>query len=111
VEPLAIYEAQLSLTVSGVSNAIWTAYCLTRMIDNEADSLGDDSDYDDDGSVSDDSFVDDEAWDCHISEETYSDARRYWLECVKFRSRIIVREWREVVFALASEVRSVSFHF
>jgi hypothetical protein len=111
-ETFAIYKAQLSLTVFGASDSTWTSYCLVRLIDDEADTLEEganiDSGYDDDDTSSDEDSTHSSSWGAPVAEKIYTDPRKYWLECSQDRMRVILREWRELIFALDSQVQQAS---
>ncbi|OSS44615.1 hypothetical protein B5807_10526 [Epicoccum nigrum] len=95
-------EAQISLSVVGVSDTIWTSYCLVHVSDDEIDLIADedssDSGYDDGDSV----FYNhnnhsESVSDVPTPDDRYKDPRKYWLEVVTIRMQIIAGEWRWLV--------------
>jgi hypothetical protein len=90
-----LHEAQVSLSVVGVSNTIWTAYCLVHVFDDEIDLITDedssDSGYDDDESVFHNHNGHSEGVsDISTPDDSINDPRKYWLEVVNNRMQTIV---------------------
>ena len=107
-----LHEAHVSLSVVGVSNAIWTAYCLVHVPDDEIDLIADedssDSGYDDDESVFHDYNDHGEgASDIPTPDDSINDPRKYWLEVVNVRMKNIVSEWRYLVCSTETTLQNV----
>lgn len=105
-----LYEAQVSLTVVGISNNRWTSYCLVRVSDDDIDLTADEG--------SSDSGYGDEEWGWHECEtpsegisntktddSSIKDPRKYWLESVRARMHSVVEEWRHIVCTLETIVQ------
>lgn len=108
-----LHEVQVSLSVVGISNNLWTSYCLVRVLDDEVDPEADES--------SSDSGYGDDEWGWHeyedrsedmLNTETTgngaNDPRKYWLESVRARMHSVVEEWRHIVCTLRTTLQPIS---
>ena len=108
----SLHEAQVSLTVVGVSNNTWTSYCFIRVSDQKVDLEAEEG-------SSDSGYSDDEwGWhecdnrsegipDIETTDDGCKDPRKYWMGIITARVHHIVREWREIVYSVKTKHQEV----
>jgi hypothetical protein len=99
--PYEMHQAHISIVVCGWSNKQWTGYAFANT-GLDADST---LDYDEDGPRLD--FFAADRDDDHIKDADMPtwDARKYWLQVVAVRCRLVLKEWVYLVRNIEDCVR------